>query len=489
MYHNTVTHHLEKFVSVLHSTIKRFNLHHILEKESFVVIVFYTAHIWINTNRYYLILLGIFIYILYLQTRDIKKTLWIAFLSTFPFQQAKYFTSVFHSYTYTGVSTPIIYFVAFSDALLFALLFVVLKTKTASNSNHLKPADTILLPLILVGGVSTYYAHFFSVALFGWYQMIKLFLMYLVSRLILKNATWLKLTIEIFLLFTLYNSVLIIAQKLRSGPIGIAAENLNAWSLYGRYAVESLSFYRPAGITDDPNASATILGMFLPLMIIFGLTKNSLHKGFVWITLICSSLALIFTGSRAVWIVTGLVGAFSIYHVRKIIPIYMPLFLKKYGATLLLVFIIFASPFIYFRFQTLNQALTDFGSGTYRLHHLQIALHTALVYPFGTGLNTTAYEMALKYEPKYYMYDPSELHNMAAQIVTGVGVFGLVGFILWIVALFAQFAKSIRKRDNTLWSYAILSALVSYLLISSFYPWFLSVPISGFFWVLVALTL
>lgn len=455
-----------------------------LEKESYAAAGFFLLNTWIHSNTLYLVLLGLYIPVLYLISKDVKKTLWIAMVSTIPFQQAKYAYDTFHSYTFTGVSVPVLYFISYTDILLFGVVAYILKTEYADNHIRITFPDLLIGLILILAGISTYYSGFFPVAFFGYYQLVKLLLMYISARFLLKNSAWVKLTIEICLLFVFYNSGLIILQTVRGGPLGIIAERLNQWSLYGRFADETQSLYRPGGISDDPNRSATVIGMFVPLLAIVSVTKNTMKKGLAWVMLITAVLALVYTGSRSVIAGTFIITGCAVYVARRRYGIRLPDTIKRKRVMLILIMLLLTGPFLITRFTSLLYAFSGWGGGIYRLNHFQIAFNTMVNRPVGTGLNTTSYEAALAYDPNFYMFDPSELHNIGAQIGAYLGFPGLILFILWFSMVITRLMRYIIYHRNTIMPFTVLLVLISYFVSSNFYPWFLSVPVSGFFWIL-----
>lgn len=471
---------LQKISKTLQTTVG-------LEQESYLVIAFYALHLWVGTNRGYLVLLVLFIACLYTQTRSLRNTLWISLVATIPFQQAKYFVEIFESSTYPGVTTPIYYSLSYVDLLLLFTIYVTLRARLRLNTVRIQVVDMLLIPIAIMAAISTWTSHFPSIAAFGFLQLIKLFLFYLLSRVLLQQKKLIKLTLEAMLLFVVFNSLLISMQKFHGGPLGLAAENLNTWSIFGRYAGETSSYYRPAGITDDPNASATILGMFIPLLVVLAYTNAVLPSGLLWGALFSACVALIFTGSRAVWGTTAISSLMALFAVRRLFPLRVPRIIRKYGLLVGALTIFACAPFILIRILALNTALSDFGSATYRLHHFQIAFNTMKMYPFGTGLNTTPYEMSNTYPPIFYMYDPSELHNIFAQVLASLGIFGFLSYVLFIYAVVSGRLKRVNQTRASILTLAIVSLLISYLAAGNFYPWLLSIPISGYFWVLAGL--
>lgn len=461
----------------------------ILDRESYVVIAFILLQTWAGSNKIYTVLIALYAIVLYIINRDIIKTLWIVFLSSFPFQQAKYFTSVFQSLTFAG-TRPVVrtFFVGFADLFMMTLLYIMVRRRSHFKHIHITGTDALFVPLLIIGGISTFGAHFFSVALFGFFQMLKLFIFYLLGRILLKKRWGVKTTVEVYTIFILYNALLIIVQNIHGAPLGLPVETMGQPSPFGRYAGELAALYRPGGITDDPNAAATGFGMMIPMLTALGLTNKVLHKGFAWVTVFVATIALICTASRAVWIITGVLTVCTVFYIYRTHALRMPSFLTRYGRIILVFLIVCTTPFIYLRLSSFTQILNDRGSGTFRLIHLKIAADMAPSYPLGTGLGTTPFELANRFPPEFYMYDPSEFHNLFAELLGGLGVPGLFGFILLFTLIIKNLADSVRKRHNTVVSFGVLMITISYLAISNFYPWFVSVPISGFFWIMAGYT-
>lgn len=453
--------------------------------------LFFLAHNWIGSNKYYLILLIIYITALYIKTKDIKKTLWIGILATFPFQHGKYFTSLFTSYVYRDARpSPMIFYISYTDVLLVALLYVLWRDKIWT-SRRITRSDLALFPLCILMGISTFFSTFFSSALFGFIQFVKLIIFYLLAKIFTTNESVRISSLAIFLLFVTYEATLIIAQYIRGAPIGLVSESLNKWSRFGLYAGEIPSLYRPAGITDDPNVTASILGIFIPMLFFINITKNNKKNLFSIILFIISCIALIFTASRAIWATTIIVCVGGFYAAKTWVHYSIPMRFKNIWMFCAGIFLLATSPLILTRLSSLTKAWSEFGSGTYRLTHLSIARDFVTSYPFGIGLNTMAYEMITKYQPLYYQYDPSELHNVFAQVLAALGIPGFVCFILFIILMISDHVECfyVSPISNRIISFSVLLSLISYLLIGNFYPWLLNIQVSGFFWILAGLYL
>lgn len=457
-----------------------------LERESYIVLLFTATHIWIQAKEWYVPLLALYILALFLVSRDGIKTVWIAFLSTLPFQYGWYRETVFFSPTFPeALPLPMPFGIFYADVLLLLLyIFVLWKKKPPFYG----VPEQLFIPVIILGCISSWFARFPAVSLFGLLTLGKYFLSYVVAKKLLTKQSYVKLSLEIMFLFLLFNSILIVMQKFHGGPLGIIAENFGTRNPNGKFADEIPNVYRPGGILDDPNVLSSLYAMLMPLLLIFSIGKNIVHRGFAQIVLLFSWISIVFAASR-----TGIIAAcFSFIAVwllykRKKNGIYF-LFRIKFLAIGLLLFTFTTLPFIVIRLKGLETIFGPTGGGTFRLIHFKTAYEFMRSHPFGVGLNMSQYEIAIRFPPAYYMNNSSEIHNIFLQIGASLGIFGLVLFLAFFFFLIREKIEMARQSKNPALSYGFIGVIMEYLFLAFFFPWLLHTVISGFFWVLAAYT-
>lgn len=466
------------------NTVSSFLKKRILSGEALLFCVFVLAQILVNTNKLYLLLIVFYAIGLYLISRNALKTAWFTFISLLLFQQAKYFIetiSIPTSQSYVNI--PVLYNIMFSDiSLLFVLFFIWRGRASAVINKKVGSVELLFIPIIIVGLISTWLSYFPNISLFYLIQIVKYFVIFIISGIILNDKNIKKISFEILFLFVLFNGTLICLQALRGGPFGLPIEHLNLWSQLGRFAVEQTDIYRPGGTFDDPNLAASVIGMIFPILLAVGLARSIFNRSFVWITLAAAAMGLLFTGSRAVWLISVLVCFFGIYMCKRLYKkIRLPILPSPRNILYVILISSIVLPFIMLRLSTLSSTFTDTGSGTYRLKHLEIATNYLLSFPFGIGLNVFEYLTPMRYEAKDYVYQIAEPHNIFAQIGSELGIFGLLLFCYVFSRIISHKYKIVLVNKKPL-SIGILLGCISYLGIACFYPWFLYAPVSELFW-------
>lgn len=385
----------------------------------------------------------------------------------------------------------ITFFISFSDAFFSILLYgVFIRNRHEFKMRGLQKIDFLLLGLVIIGAVSSFFSTIADVSWFWFSQLLKdVLLFYLAQLLGSKDLFFLKITLIFFVFFSSFNATLILYQKYHGSPIGFAVEDL--FYPYGNYADESSSLYRPAGTFSHPNLAATMLSVALPAAFLFTFSKKSpLNKKLGFLLFLGLIAALICTASRAVWIVSAGVLCVIFFCLKK-----KNLFnqekinLKKFlPVILLLLFLI--SPFVISRLASLPSTLIDERGGfQYRLHHLLMAKDLTLEQPFGVGLNVFPYIVLNKYDPFYYFSDFTPPHNLFAEVGSSFGIVGLTLFCLLIIEIVAKSLKIFKDISLTNFSsihitqLVLIFSLLAFFLNSQFYPWLFSPIINGIVWV------
>ncbi len=450
---------------------------------------FVGAQIFINTNKLYIGLLIIYLFALYATSKNILKTLWYGFVSTLLFQQGKYFISyIFISTPQSIQEIPVLYNVMFSDVILIVLLFVLKRSSKKYFYSQKTEIYEYVFPILLcIGVVSSFFSYFQDISFFYLLQVLKYFVLYQISKIIFSDKQIKRVTFEIIIVFLIFNGGLMLLQWFKHGPVGWPIEHVNTWSQLGRYAVEQLDIYRPGGTMDDPNLIASFMGVVLPYLYSLVFIKNNHKNWLVWLSLSLSFLGIILSGSRAVWLVSVVIGFTSFVFLTKIsITIDFPFILSRKNFIRLLFPFIVLLPLVLLRLSTIATAFSSNGSGIYRLRHLEIAKDYLLNNPFGIGLHVFQYLTPMIYQPEDYSYKIAEPHNIIAQIGSEFGILGLLLFSFLFFRIMTEKYKKLKKTKN-IEMFGIFISCITYLGISCFYPWFLYSPISEIFWIFMGL--
>lgn len=467
------------------------SLKKILEPESWVFVIFILSSINIGTLRPYLAVMVLLVVAIYFFNQNLIDSLWLSFVGVYLLRQSKYFIKPFvtpSSYSELGLRQPeIVFFVAFADALLILLLVILVRRRLRNREKLYKIPPTFpyqpLLMITVLGIVSSMSSPLPEVSWFWLLQLIKLFTMSFLAMALVKDKSLVKKTLEIIFIYGLLLASLVVVQKINGGPLGLAIEERYTEHA-GRFADESSSLYRPGGIFWDANLASSILIILLPSWFIFSFKKDWFHQGFMMVCFTVGGLALIFTASRASWVIGTIVLFLSHQLIIKKTKLQLPVWLKKYRWLVLGMLIVFFLPMITNRLISLTQVFNHNGGAVYRLRHLQMATYFLVTRPFGIGLNVYQYEILNQWKPEYYLFDSTPAHNLFAQVGAALGVGGLLLFIKFVYRITNQGRIWLVSEKNTLVKGLVLGCL-GYLLASQFYPWWLTRPISGIMWLLL----
>jgi O-antigen ligase len=340
---------------------------------------------------------------------------------------------------------------------------------------------SFLILFFISAGISTLYSQYALTSFYYYIWLTKLVVVFLIGKIVFSDPKIVKKTLEILTVLALVNSVLIIGQYLTKGPLGIAFED--TFNQYGKYSEQKL--FRPGGITNDPNISATLTTALLPPVLINTLTVSGGMVIANWTILLILLLGLIFTASRAAWIIAIIISVLIIFYLRKKNKIFIPELIKKYWRVGLVILLIATAPVIINRLSTFQQAFTWQGSGTYRFRQIPIALRMMQENSFGIGLGMFSHPI-ISYNLSERFQLPSDLpHNLIVQIGGETGIVGLFFFSLFLYFLIRSKVVKLKK-DGTLLSISMFTAFIAILLLMMAYPWFMHPRISWLFWILAA---
>jgi lipid-A-disaccharide synthase-like uncharacterized protein len=431
-----------------------------------------------------LYLLFIFAY-----TKKIIRSLWITYISTLLFFQGRYFINYLTvSHQATPIVLPVYYGILFSDVILLALLFFIFRRNQISIlQRRLQLFEYVFVLILIIGLISSIFSYFSNISFFYLLQISKYFILYFIAHGICTDKKIFKITIEIFLIYILFNSLLICIQKFHGGPFGLPIEHLNMWSTFGSYAVEQQDLYRPGGIYDEPNFMSSIIGIIFPIICYLCLSKNIFNRSLVWMALVFSIFALIIAGSRSVWIITVIIGIVGYYMYKKSFKhtkIRIPNILQN--KLILIIVAGILMPFFINRILTIPTAFKSNGSALYRVKHISIAKDYMLAYPFGIGLYTFSLITPMKYDPHEYSYKIAEPHNIFAQIGSELGLVGLLLFCFLYFRIIRQKIIVVNRKHDPIY-FGITLSCISYIGIACFYPWFIFTPIGDIFWIFMGL--
>lgn len=462
-------------------------------KETFIFLIFILGTLLVEkTSLYFIFLLFLWGLSLYF-FKDLVKATWVVFLLTLFFIRGKVFYS-FQLQSYmvpAGVAADkFIFQILFSDFFLCSLIYILIRSSIIQHKQwllHFNFKDLFLLLFLLIGIIASWNSTMPLLAWWNLFQVFKYISIFYVAKIIYKYMNFSLLTLKLFLLFFLLNSYLIIFQKINGGQLGLSIES----NLFGRFADEAVSLYRPGGISWDPNLIASYLSLFLPGIFFLYTFKFKHNMSKFWINQLfyVGNIALIFTASRAAWAATFLFYVLLFIYNKKYLHFPVKKFIRLNYQKIILLFLLFFLPFIYHRFSQLYLTYVKTGGFVYRLNHLSMAYDFAKQRLCGIGFNIFQYQILFNYHPKKYFYDIAPAHNIFAQILSGVGFIGLACWLIFYsftlksgLQKIINYKKQIKNDNNLVHNLFNLTIIFSFVCISQFYPWFFSPLLAPIFW-------
>lgn len=464
-----------------------------IDLEVWAVLIFMTLHLVIGPNRFYLLALSFLILTLFKISKSFLNSLWLALLAVLPFGRGRYYHYIVVPETdWIGRWDLTSNFsILFTDILLLIILYYIFTRithfQTLLRKRKIKQYGFIfLITLAQVSLISIYFSKFPTTSLFSYVQFSKYLILFLISIIVFSDKSMIKKTFIIFAGFVLINSILVIAQYINNGPLGLLVED--ASRTYGKFSVENPLLFRPGGFSTDPNVTATFFAVFIPIFFVNTIVINKKWSIFGWIAVSLLIIALVLTASRAAWFVTVAVILFSSWYVRKRANLFIPPIIKRYSRLIIIVFLISFSPILFTRLITLGGIFEPLGGGTYRIDHIKIAWHYFKNQPFGIGIGVFPFAMAQDFPTDITGVLPNVAHNSLAQVGAELGFIGLALWIAFIWILIRPLIlELVGGKINLKYNYFMLSiffGLMSFILLSFVFPWFLHPSIAWLFWIL-----
>lgn len=468
------------------------SIYSLLPSEVWIVGIFIIIQPLISGNSIFFLVLAALFILIFIVTKSLTETTWLTFLASLPFSRGKYFEfSVLPASFWGGefdlsLSAPLL----FSDFLLVLAIYLILsRYKKLRSKYRVSDSDVkiyvYLTLFIIVSFISSYFSPFSFTSFYFFAQLIKFVLIFFVARIMFTDLKVAKKSYQFFVLFLFLNSLLVISQYINLGPVGLGniEGQSTGYGVYGVYSSENPNIFRAGGFSPDPNVTATLLAVSFPILLTNTLSSKNKHTPIKWLVVIVLILSLILTASRAMWIITVFISLVTILYLRKRKTIYIPPFIKKSWAIILIVALLFLSPIIIRRIGTLVDIFSSKGGGTYRMDHIKVGLFYMKSRPVGTGIGTFNYSMALDFPPKETGLIPAQPHNLFAQLGAETGVFGLISFSLFLLFIIKKKYDESLKRPR---SFSIFLSLSSYLLSAFFFPWLLHPLMGVLIWIFIA---
>ena len=447
-----------------------------INKEILCFLLFILTNFFTNRLLFQAIILFFYFLTLYLINKDLNRSFWIILLSTIFFSSGRYFSFKFNTSFSAGVESYKVFGFNFTD--LTILLFIYfLKRNEKKVDIKITVADFVLFLIISLGIFSSSLSPHAEIAWFNLFQFLKLISLFYISRIIIWKKDFWQLTLLILFIYLILNSILMLAEWIMGGPLGLAIEDY--FVRYGNYAQDALSLYRPGGMVWDANFAASLLIVGFIILFTTLINGHSFFSKKIDLTILLLFVsAILISASRGVWLV---VFFCLIILLTKVIfkshSTKMDNFLKT-GILFFVSMIIIFGKYIANRFL---QFFSKMGISTIqtRLVHLKLAYLISLDYPIGTGLNTFQYQIMSMFKPKTYLFDSTPSHMMVGEILSDFGFYGLLlFFVFFYLILRKNYGKSFKKKS-------IFYVVISYLFLAEIYPLLFYFQISAIFWIML----
>lgn len=476
---------INKLISKLLPLIKS------VDREVWLVGIFFLLHLVIGQLKIYLIAIALLLFALYKANQNFLASLWLTFLATLPFGRGRFYEyvvipkSVWSGNWDLSIQVTIL----FSDILLALIVYVLLsryrETRRTFPSRHYYASLYLsLLVFVAASAVSMFFAQFPLTSLYFFIQLSKLVLIFLVASMMFSKKKYLEMTLKVLVLFVLMNALLVVGQYINRGPLGLEVEEAKVIYLY---ADENPGIYRPGGFSIDPNIAATLFATFTPILLLNTITTRKRWAVAGWLAIGLVGVALVFTGSRSAWLVTGLASLLIILYIEKTakLPILIPKFFQKYWILILVFLLLIFGLNLKDRLFTLTDIFGRAGGGTYRIEHIKIGWYFLTSRLYGVGVGLFPFAMASDFPVGETGLIPNIAHNIFAQLGAETGFVGLFSFLVFLGLIIKLNYQALVRKLNV-FDLSVFVAFISFLLLAGVFPWFLHPRIDWLFWILAA---
>ena len=392
----------------------------------------------------------------FLLSGKMLESLWLAWMGTMLFNKPAYVMSV----PDRAIGMNYSYALVFSDLFLI-LMILYLKYKKNKSDYVWSQKDVCLLLVTLLSVVAIWLAP--DDNRFAWYGLVlwvKYIVVFYVAIMVFKDEENIWSTLLIITVFSIFNVLLVVTQKVNGGILGWEVERYFSINLVR----EIPNLYRPVGTVGDPNLMSSILLITLPLTS-WWLEKNKKWKKYQVIFWVISGMAIFLMASRFVWLLLAIMIALVYRNNMINFRISKWWYLGLIGLL----------PFAVMRWQTLGES----GSLAFRWSHFQMTAELLMKRPWGIGWDMFRYDIARNYLPISYFNDPAPQHNLLLEVFSGSGIVGGLIYIWWWILIFKDLFKG-----KIFW---LKLAIGFYFLVCQVYPSLFSTIKTNLFWVLLAI--
>ncbi len=453
---------------------------------------FYLSLYFSGSNKALLLIFVAFGVLFYLHFRNLLLALFTLYLLFLPFAKGKSLSFVLIPGEMLRTNIPYTYdfSATFADvaAIGLGLLFIREELIPSLPKQKASPADFFLLIFLFFAFVSLFFSQFPEATFFAFLKLARVAFAFFLAKRMLYFPRAKKILVSILAASATFQGAWASLQFLLHHPLGRALEPLGkTFSPYGYFASEAKTFFRAQGTFDHPNT----LGVFSTVLLIFLLAQwlnYRQSRGEKWLLaggLLGGLLGLLFSASRASWLVFALVGlVIGLSWQRK----RMARLLDRRLLLAMALIVLLALPLLVLpRLGQLYLTLTGKGGAYYRLYLLEKAWALGHQHPFGVGLAT--FPAVLIYKFGFFTW-PSPVHNLWLEIFAELGIFGLASFLIFLLLAYKGFFQKIKMAQpkNIFYlRWGAFFASLAFLGVAEFYPFLWCSLIFEYFWLFLGI--
>lgn len=395
---------------------------------------------------------------LYQHLKKLPLTLFYVFLLTLPFAKGKGVDILLldEKYILKNAIFNIEYlFPVYLSSFYLGLFYLYeirkklfLKTKKIQINNNNKILISIFLLFIISTSVSSISSVFELPVFLSSLQLVVLLFIFLIPFVLFRIYKKLDDLYMVIASSTLFQSIWLILQTINQGHLNKDIEVFLFSSKFSVRSSENSNLLRLPGTFFESSILGTFLLTNVSILIFVFLSnkiKDKKKRKIISIASILGLFAILLTGSRAIYLISLIL--FII--ILKIKNLFQLIKGNKYIIPLIIVGILFVSPYLINRLGSSNQLFSKEGSGTYRIQLSQYSLRLMAKKPLlGVGLNLSPYYLATSFPQEDYFVDPSHPHNLLIQLLAETGIIGTILFSIFIYLIFRPVIKNYFNNYN-----------------------------------------
>ncbi len=468
---------------------KLFKFFYSAELRTFSILSLFHISLYFSTsNKVTFLFSFILLLALYQHLKKLPLTLFYVFLTMLPFAKGKGIDILLLDKRYvTNVAFfDLSYFFPLYFSLFYLGLFYIytirkklfFRMREVKVSKQNKIVISIFMIFILIACFNSIYSIFEIPVFLSSIQLIELLFIFFIPFIL---HTFYKKLNDFYMVIassTLFQSVWLMLQTLNKGHLNKDIEVFLFSSKVSIQSSENSNLLRLPGTFFESSILGTFIITNISILILYLINNHKIEKNkklVLLATIIAGIVAIILTGSRAIYLILFVIlliiakvkRYLSIEKMKKVILLFKR---NKIIIPIIIAISIFVGPFFISRISSSNQVFSKEGSGSYRVQLSKYALRlTERKTWFGVGLNLSQYYLATSFPRESIIFDAAYPHNIIIQLLAETGIIGASLFVIFIYLIF----RPLLLNKNSKISPFHLGAL-AFLMCSQFYPIFIN---------------